>query len=97
LILFKNKHIIPGNVTSGNVTWSVSFFLQGRINVAERGKKPRIIRITLITMIEIVYKKESYNIIGLCMEVHRELGCGFLEQVYQVSPSMRLPFQIPSN
>lgn len=24
----------------------------------------------------------SFNIIGACMEVHRELGCGFLEAVY---------------
>jgi GxxExxY protein len=25
----------------------------------------------------------SFNIIGACMEVHRHLGCGFLEAVYQ--------------
>ena len=60
------------------------------IDVAERGNKPRIIRIDLITMTEIVYKKESYNIIGLCMEVHRELGCGFLEQVYQEALEIQL-------
>ena len=28
-------------------------------------------------------KKESYDIIGCCMEVHRQLGSGFLEAVYQ--------------
>ena len=30
----------------------------------------------------IFFKQESYDIIGACMEVHRELGCGFLEGVY---------------
>ena len=34
-------------------------------------------------MNEIILKDESYNIIGACMAVHRELGCGFLEVVYQ--------------
>ncbi len=46
-------------------------------------EKPRIIRIYRIIMTEILFKKESYDIIGLCMETHSELGCGFLEQVYQ--------------
>ena len=31
----------------------------------------------------IIYPKESYDIIGCMMTVHRELGCGFLEKVYQ--------------
>jgi GxxExxY protein len=34
-------------------------------------------------MNDIIYKAESYNIIGAYMEVHRVLGCGFLEEVYQ--------------
>jgi len=31
---------------------------------------------------EIIYKPESYNIVGAAIEVHKELGCGFLEAVY---------------
>ena len=34
-------------------------------------------------MSDIIYKKESYDIVGACMEVHGELGAGFLEGVYQ--------------
>jgi len=32
---------------------------------------------------KLIYKEESYRIIGLCMEVHQELGHGFLEIVYK--------------
>jgi len=31
----------------------------------------------------IIYKDESYEIIGICMEVHNNLGAGFLEIVYK--------------
>ena len=34
---------------------------------------------------KILYKELSYNIIGLAMRVHRELGSGFLEKVYENS------------
>jgi GxxExxY protein len=32
---------------------------------------------------ELIYKEEAFKIIGKCMEVHRELGHGFLEIVYK--------------
>ena len=34
-------------------------------------------------MSEIIYKEESYLIVGLCMEVHNQLGHGFSEIVYK--------------
>ena len=34
-------------------------------------------------MDKILYKEESYQIIGKCMEVHNNLGAGFLEIVYK--------------
>lgn len=34
-------------------------------------------------MAELLYKDESYAIQGAIFEVYREMGCGFLEAVYQ--------------
>lgn len=34
-------------------------------------------------MTELLLKEESYEIIGLCMEVHRQLGPGFQEAIYK--------------
>jgi len=34
-------------------------------------------------MTDLIYKEEFYKIIGICMEVHRNLGRGFLEIVYK--------------
>ncbi len=42
-------------------------------------------------MEKIIYKEESYQIIGKCMEVHNNLGAGFLEIVYK--DALELEFQ----
>ena len=34
-------------------------------------------------MADIILKDESFQIVGICMEVHRELGFGFKEAVYK--------------
>jgi GxxExxY protein len=34
-------------------------------------------------MTDIIYREESYKIIGACFEVYKEKGCGFLEAVFQ--------------
>ena len=44
-------------------------------------------------MTEIVYKSESYALIGACFEVYNEKGCGFLEPVYQECLSMEFEYQ----
>jgi len=31
----------------------------------------------------VIFKDESYRIIGACFEVYNDKGCGFLEGVYQ--------------
>jgi len=41
------------------------------------------VAIKFIIMADIIYKSDSFRIIGLCMEVHNNLGKGFLEIVYK--------------
>lgn len=46
----------------------------------------------------IVYKTESFDIMGACFEVYKEKGCGFLEAVYQECLEMefgdrKIPFR----
>jgi GxxExxY protein len=41
-------------------------------------------------MAEIIFKEESYEIMGACFEVYKEMGCGFLEPVYQECLEMEL-------
>jgi len=44
-------------------------------------------------MTEIIYKKESYAIIGACFEVYNEKGRGFLEPVYQECLAIEFEYQ----
>src|SRR4029078_1321428 len=45
---------------------------------------------------DIVYREESYAIMGACFEVYKEKGCGFLEGVYQECLAIELELrQIP--
>jgi GxxExxY protein len=48
--------------------------------------------------VKIIYKEESYKIVGICMRVHSNLGAGFLEAVYEEALEKELnkekiPFQ----
>ncbi len=49
-------------------------------------------------MSQLIYEQKSYKIIGACFEVHKELGSGFLEGVYQEALKMEfetlgIPFE----
>ncbi|MBU0713270.1 MAG: GxxExxY protein [Chloroflexi bacterium] len=44
-------------------------------------------------MNHLIYKEECYKIIGACMEVHKTMGCGFLEPVYQEALSIEFRHQ----
>jgi len=49
-------------------------------------------------MSELILADLAYKVIGACFEVHRQLGCGFLEPVYQEALELefkdqKIPFE----
>jgi GxxExxY protein len=42
---------------------------------------------------EIVLAEEAYAIMGACFEVYNEMGCGFVEPVYQECLQIELPLR----
>ncbi len=44
-------------------------------------------------MAELIFKDESYAIMGACFEVYKDKGCGFVEPVYQECLSIELRHQ----
>ena len=41
-------------------------------------------------MPDLIYKDECYRIVGACFEAYNELGCGFLEPVFQAETGTQL-------
>jgi GxxExxY protein len=51
-----------------------------------------------VYLADLLYKDEVYAIVGVAMEVHKVLGCGFLEGIYQEALEIELSArQIPFN
>jgi GxxExxY protein len=44
-------------------------------------------------MSDLIYKEETYRIMGACFEVYKEKGCGFLEPVYHECLEIELGMQ----
>jgi GxxExxY protein len=64
----------------------------------QKGKQRTKNKETRRAPMEIMYEEESYRIMGVCFEVYKSMGCGFLEAVYQECLEIELidqnvPFQ----
>lgn len=44
-------------------------------------------------MSKLIYPEESYEIIGACFNVYKEMGCGFSEAVYQECLEIEFEYQ----
>jgi len=44
-------------------------------------------------MNDLIYKDETFKIMGACFEVYKDKGCGFLEPVYQECLEIELELQ----
>jgi GxxExxY protein len=44
-------------------------------------------------MSDLIYKEESYRLMGACFEVYKDKGCGFVEPVYQECMEIELALQ----
>lgn len=42
---------------------------------------------------ELLYADETYAILGACFNVYKQMGCGFLESVYQECLEIEFEFQ----
>jgi GxxExxY protein len=42
----------------------------------------------------IIYRDESYKIMGACFEVYKDKGCGFIEPVYQECLEIEMEMQL---
>src|SRR6202008_127582 len=64
--------------------------------IIRSARKPELLpanHVNTSGMADIVYKQESYAIVGACFEVYNEKGCGFLEPVYQECLAIEFEYQ----
>ena len=76
-----------GESTAANFLWVKSFAREIRERAQKKDKNK------IKGMEDIVYKDESYKIIGACFEVYKQKGCGFSEAVYQECLAIELGLQ----
>ena len=44
-------------------------------------------------MKDLVYAEECYKLVGACFEVYKDMGCGFLEPVFQECLELEFGFR----